>query len=592
MHPSHRSVRAAAWLLSLLLLLPGCVIGSSTPSATASPSAATPGTAEPTIKPEKGGTLVVAMPVEPDILNFTLSNNPSTLDILSALDARMIRIRDDGTYEPQLLTDVPTLGNNDVSPDGLTWTIHFKPKLEWSDGKPLDARDFLFTWKTIINTSYPAIRRDGWSDIAGIALSPDNLTATLSLSQPSGELLDTILAGGSESPAGFLLPAHIFENIPVAEIARSTYGDTNHVGSGPFVISKWAQGDQIAMERNDHYFGTAARLDKLVLRFVSDSRDVMSSLSTGELDLGVDLPETSVVDLRQIPNINEEITTKAGAVDILAINLNDPENLTRANPILSDLGVRRAMILGFDRQKIVDDFLNGQTSVATTPLDFTRWAATDLKPVAYDPAEARTALDVAGWKTQSDGVRAKDGLRLSFTLTGVQGDSPQAVLEQRIEKAFISDMALIGIQVELRAVSATELNADLKSQGILANRAFDVVSLEEDQRSELPNFIWRFSSLNIPSQLKPVGGNVMGYTSLVVDSAIEGQSRAVDQQSRLEFIYAAQRSIFRDLPVIPIYDHFEVDASRSYVNGLQPGAISGLWWNVEDWWVDRNEAGP
>ena len=541
MHSSHRSVRAAAWLLGLLLLLPACVIGSSTPIATASPSAATPGTAEPTVKPEKGGTLVVAMPVEPDILNFTLSNNPSTLDILSALDARMIRIRDDGTYEPQLLTDVPTLGNNDISPDGLTWIIHFKPKLEWSDGKPLDARDFRFTWKTVTNSSYPAIRRDGWSDIAGVALSPDNLTATLSLNQPSGELLDMILAGGSESPAGFLLPQHIFEDVPVAEIARSPYGDADHVGSGPFVISKWTQGDQIAMERNDHYFGTAARLDKLVLRFVSDSRDVMSSLSTGELDVGVDLPETSVVDLRQIPNVNEEITTKAGAVDILAINLNDPENLTRANPILSDLGVRRAMILGFNRQKIVDEFLNGQTSVATTPLDFTRWAATDLKPVAYDPAEARQALDVAGWKTQSDGVRAKDGLRLSFTLTAVQGDSPQVVLEQRIEKAFISDMASIGIQVELRAVSDTELNADLKSQGILANRSFDVVSLEQDQRSELPEFIWRFDSLNIPSQLKPVGGNVMGYTSLVVDSAIEGQSRAVDQQSRIEFIYAAQR---------------------------------------------------
>ena len=592
MQPSRRSVRAAAWILGLVLLLPGCVVGTSTPSETASPSAATPGTAPPTMKPEKGGTLVVAMPAEPDVLNFTLSNSPASLDALSALDSRMIRVKDDGAYEPQLLSVVPTLENGGISPDGLTWIVHFRPKLEWSDGKPLDARDLLFTWNTVTNASYPAISRDGWSDIASIALSPDNLTATVSLNEPSGQLLDTILAGGSESPAGFLLPAHIFENVAAAEIARSDYGDTAHVGSGPFVIAKWSQGDQLVMQRNDHYFGTPARLDKIVLRFVPDSREVMTSLSTGELDLGIDLPETSVVDLRQIPNVSELITPKAGAVDLLAINLTDPQNLTRSHPILSDLGVRRAMMLGFNRQKIVDDFLNGQTSVAITPLDYTRWSTTDLKPYAYDPTEARQALDVAGWKTQSDGVRVKDGVRLSLTVTVVQGDGPQAVLQARIAKAFISDMAAIGIQVEERAVPAAELNADLHSGGILASRSYDVVALDEDQRAGVSHFEWRFDSQSVPSQLSPNGGNIMGYASLVVDSALEGQRRAVDQQSRTEFMYAAQRSIYRDLPVIPIYDHFEVDAARSYVNGLKPGPIAGLWWNVEEWWINRDKAAP
>lgn len=592
MHPSRHSARMAAWVLGLVLLLPACVVSTSTPSATASPSVATPGTALPTMKPEKGGTLVVAMPSEPDILNFTLSGSPATLDVLSALDSRMIRVKDDGSYDPQLLASVPTLENGGVSPDGLTWVVHFRPKLEWSDGKPLDARDLLFTWNTVTNKSYPAINRAGWSDIASIALSPDNLTATLSLNHPSGELLDMILAGGSESPAGFLLPAHIFERVPVTEIARSVYGDANHVGSGPFVMSKWSQGDQIVMQRNDHFFGTAARLDKIVVRFVPDSREVMTNLSTGESDLAIDLPETSVVDLRQIPNVTEEITPKAGAVELLAVNLNDPENLTRPHPILSDLGVRRAMMLGFNRQKVVDDLLNGQASIAITPLDYTRWSAPDLKPYVYDQTEARQALDVAGWTMQSDGIRAKDGARLTFTITFAQGNDPQAILQQRIVKAFVTDMAAIGIQVKERAVSGSELNADLHSGGILASRSFDVAALRDSQRSGVSNFAFRFESNNIPTQLNPSGENFMGYTSVVVDSAIEGQSRAVDLQSRKEFMYAAQRSIYRDLPVIPIYDHLEVDASRSYVNGLKPAPISGLWWNVEEWWINRNQAEP
>jgi peptide/nickel transport system substrate-binding protein len=380
--------------------------------------------------------------------------------------------------------------------------------------------------------------------------------------------------------------------MPVEEIARSSYGDTNHVGSGPFTVAKWSQGSEIAMVRNDHFFGRPAYLDKIVLRFVADPREVMSSLSTGELDVGIDLPETSVVDLRQIPNVNVANTPKAGAVDLLAINLNDPENLSSPNPILADLAVRRAMLLGFNRQKIVDDFLAGQTSVAITPLDNTRWLAPDLKPYPYDPGEAQQALNVAGWITQSDGVRAKKGIRLSVTLVGVQGDSPEAVLEQRIEKAFVSDMAAIGIQVEQRSVPADELNADLNSGGILANRAFDVVNVPNDARGGPARFAARFHSQNTPSTLNPTGSNVMGYSSIVVDAAIEGESRAVDQQSRAELLYAAQRTIFNDIPVIPVYDHFQVDAGRSYVHGLKPGPVSGLWWDTEDWWVNRQDASP
>ncbi len=591
-YSSRRSARAAALILGLVLLIPACVVHSSAPTPTSSPSAATPGTAAPTVKPQKGGTLVVAMPAEPDVLNFTLSDSPATLDTLSALDTRMIRIRDDGTYEPELLTDVPTLDNNGISADGLTWVLHFRSNLEWSDGKSLDARDFFFTWKTVTNPAYPALDREGWTNIASIAMSPDYLTATITLVHPTGDLTDTILAGGSESTAGFLLPQHIFDEVPVAEIARSDYGDSGHIGSGPFVISKWSQGDQLTMERNDHYYGDAARLDKIVVRFVSDSREVMTSLSTGELDLAVDLPETSVIDLRQIPSVTEVVAPKAGGVELLAINLDDPENLTKPNPLLSELGVRRAMTLGFNRQKIVDQFLNGQTSIAITPLDYTGWTVPDLKPYDYSPNEARQALDVAGWTVQSDGVRAKDGVRLSFSLTGVQGDTPQIVLEQRIEKAFVDDMAAIGIEVKIQAVSASDFNGDLSSGGILANRAFDVALLSENQRSALDHFVGRFDSHNIPSANDPNGGNVMGYTSALVDSAFVGQSHAVDPQSRVDFLYAAQRSIYRDIPVIPVYDHFEVDAGRSYVNGLKPGPVSGLWWNVETWWINRDEAAP
>ncbi|HEX3723055.1 MAG TPA: ABC transporter substrate-binding protein, partial [Nitrolancea sp.] len=378
MLPSSRSLRAVAWILTLILLLPACVVSSSattTPGATSIPNEATPSAPPitPTPKPNKGGTLVVALPTEPDILNFTLTDDASTLDALSALDSRMIRITANGQLDPQLLTEVPTSANGGISQDGLTWVLHFRPSMNWSDDHALDGRDLLFTWKTITNPSYPAVSRAGWDDISSIALSSDYLTATLSLSRPSGQLIDTILAGGSESASGFLLPEHLFEDMPAAEIARSSYGDTGHISSGPFTIVKWSQGDELVMQRNDRFFGDNALLDRIVLRFDADTRNVMTNLSTGELDLGVDLSEASVVDLRQIPNINAEITPEAGSVEMIYLNLNDPNDLAQANPLLSDSDVRQALMLGFNRQKIVEEFLLGQSSIAITPLDNTQW---------------------------------------------------------------------------------------------------------------------------------------------------------------------------------------------------------------------------
>jgi peptide/nickel transport system substrate-binding protein len=597
--PSSRSVRAAAWILSLFLLLPGCVVSSSTtmtstPSLTSIPNVATPTAPalSPTPKPDKGGTLVVALPAEPDVLNFTLSDKPSTLDALSALDARMIRIRNDGQLDPQLLTDVPTTTNGGISADGLTWVVHFRPKLTWSDDHPLDGRDLLFTWKTIVNPSYPAANRAGWDDISSIALSADYLTATLSLARPSGELLDTIFAGGSESPAGFLLPEHLFDDMPVAEIARSSYGDTGHISSGPFKIGKWSQGDQLVMERNDRFFGTRARLDRIVLRFEPDTRNVMTNLSTGELDLGVDLSETSVVDLRQIPNINAEITPKAGAVEMILLNLDDPNNLSHQHPVLSDLVVRQALVLGFNRQQIVADFLLGQSSVAITPLDYTQWSDQTLKPYPYNPTQAQLILDAEGWLRQTDGVREKDGVRLAFRLTVVQGDDPQAILGQRIAKAFGTDMATIGIQVQQTMVTAAQMQSDAQSGGIIASRAFDAIDPEVNQRTGITQFGARFNSANIPSATMLTGSNIMGYRSPVVDSSLGGLGETVDPQTQAQLLDTAQRAIYHDLPVIPIYDHFEVDASRSYVNGLSAGPISGLWWNTEEWWINRDAAAP
>ncbi|MBX6343045.1 MAG: hypothetical protein IRY97_11345, partial [Thermomicrobiaceae bacterium] len=349
-------------------------------------------------KPTAGGTLIVALPAEPDTLNPTLTTMTVARWVLDTVDARLVRIRQDGSDEAELLAEVPSLDNGGISPDGQTYVLHFKPDLAWSDGEALDARDFVFTWRTVTNPSYPAVSRAGWDLITSVSLSADNLTATVRLREPSAAFFDEVIAGSADSAAGFLLPAHVFEEVPVSEIPQSPYGADKHVGSGPFKVAKWQTNEQIVVERNDQYAGEEPKLDRIVFRFVDDPRDALTYLDTGEIDLAPAMPEALIPEFSHVPESFVLATPKAGAVESFAFNLTAPGDPGEPHPILADPAVRRAIALGFDRRSLLERLFPGQNVLAAAPLDNGPWDDPSLSPIPYDPAEARRLLDQAGWR--------------------------------------------------------------------------------------------------------------------------------------------------------------------------------------------------
>lgn len=587
--------RVVLFLGCLWLLIPACSIGSSnhtqtrTPTPSIAPSATPSATVTPTAQPEVGGSLVVALPQEPDTLNFSLTKLPAALWVISVLDARLIRVASDGSYQAALLAVVPTTADGGISADGRVYTLHFRPDLKWSDGEPLDGRDFRFTWQTIINRNYPAVSRAGWDAISSVDLSSDFLTVTVHLRQSSADFVEETLAGASNQSSGFLLPEHTLKDVPVEEIPTNDFGAGKHVGSGPFKIVRWDKGDSLVVERNSHFAGTQARLDRINFRFVTDSREAISYLTTGEVDLAVDLPETSLPDLAQTPSASPLVTPKAGAVEMLAFNLNDPDDLSKPNPYFSDPRVRQAIALAFNRADVVKTLLLGQTTVAATPLDNTRWSQSSVDSYPFDPKQAAALLDQAGWIAQSDGIRARGGTRLSFTMTTVLGDDPVAVLRRQIQEDFIRDMRAVGIEVRAHNVTESDLTAP---NGVLARRAFDVVDLNNDSRGGLNALAAQFGSAGIPTPSNPDGANVMGYRNQTVDRLLTEQGSQLAPATRQRDVTRILQQIHGDVPVIPVYNHVEIDVSRRYVQALDPGPISGLWWNAEEWWVNRKTASP
>lgn len=577
-------------LLCLTLILPGCTVRGGTatapPEATATINALP--TADPTAAtPESGGSLIIAIPEEPDTLNFSLTTQRAARWVISSLNARLIRVRSDGTLEPQLLREVPTPENGGITEDGRVYTLRFREELRWSDGEPLDARDFQFTWQALTHPSYPATDRSGWEQIESVEISADYLTATVRLREPSASFLETVLAGSSDSSAGLLLPAHALEETSPQDIPTSGFGQETYVGSGPFRLERWTEGEQLVVERNEHFVGPEPRLERIVFRFVPDPRQAINYLTTGEVDLAVDLPETALPDLAQAPNASYLLTPRGGAVASYAFNLNDPDALDEPHPLFSDPAVRLAIALGFDRLTVVKELLFDQTTVGITPLDHTPWQDPTLAAYPFDPVQAARVLDAAGWTVQPDGIRARDGVRLSFTHTTTLGEDPDSVLRRQIQEAFIEDMRAIGIEVQPHNYPLVQIEGP---RGVRATRRFDMIDLIDERRGGPEKLVRLFASDSIPTAADPTGGNAIGYVNSDVDQLLEAQARELDHTERSRKIDRIQRRIHEDVPLIPIYAHLEIDVSRRYVQGLDPGPVSGLWWNPEEWWVNRSEA--
>jgi peptide/nickel transport system substrate-binding protein len=579
-----------ALLLTGILLLVACNGEDPLPpNGTPTPEPDIEETPTPEEEREEGGSLIVAIPNEPDSLNFSLTTLPSAHWILSTVDARMIRVTSDNSLQPQLLREVPTLENGGISEDGLVYTLRFLPDLTWSDGEPVDARDFAFTWETLTSSDYPAVALRGWTLIEDVTVSADNLSAVIRLRSPSADFVNRVLAGGSGQGAGFLLPRHLLEHLEPAEIASHEYGAEQHVGAGPFRIVEWEPGEQIIVERNDEYWGESPLLDRIVFRFPETSRDAIILVTTGDVDLSVYLPETALLDAIESDETEALITPRAGAVKSYAFNLNDPDNLEMPHPIFSDVDVRRAIVLGFDRWNVVSMLLLDQAGVPGTPLSNSFWENTELDPMPYDPGRAAELLDDAGWELADDGLRYRAGVPLAFTVTTMAGDDPESVLRQRVQQLFIDDMADLGISVEAENYAIEHLVGTDAEPGILGQRAYDVVDIPWNHRTTLDMFIERFGEAFIPGPDYAEGANIMGYANDEVNQLLREQSVELDPEERAAILAEVQEIVTNDVPIILIYDHIEIDMARTYVHGLDPGPEAGLWWNVEDWWISREE---
>ncbi len=147
----------------------------------------------------QSGVLRLGEPDEPDSLNPMFGHTTATDEADAMLFSYLLRYDADGNLIPDLATQVPSYANGGISKDGKTLTFHLRAGARWSDGAPLTAADWMFTYHAVLNPRNNTKSLANWDDIAS-ASAPNPQTVIVHLKQPNATILGIFSMGGTAIP--------------------------------------------------------------------------------------------------------------------------------------------------------------------------------------------------------------------------------------------------------------------------------------------------------------------------------------------------------------------------------------------------------
>ncbi|MCH4809842.1 ABC transporter substrate-binding protein [Vreelandella neptunia] len=312
------------------------------------------------------------------------------------------------------LTPQPELATQwSLSDDRLTWTLTLRHDARFADGTPLTAADVAYTFNQAANAG-------GRADLSALdkAQAVDEYTVTLRLNAPHITFVDQLMTLGIVPHAG-------------RDNGYSEQYGRQPLGSGPYQLVEWQEGEQLIVERNPYFYGPAPAFDRLVFRFMGEDA-TLSAAHAGQVDVASVPPALAANLPAHMQRVIMESVDNRGILFPM-----QPANGELAasgapigNDVTAELAIRQAINLAVDRNTLVEVALNGYGRPAFGPADGLPWSDSDERLTAPDLAQAEKILDAAGWQLSDDGLRYKDGLPARFRLTYPSSDTTRQLLAE------------------------------------------------------------------------------------------------------------------------------------------------------------------
>jgi peptide/nickel transport system substrate-binding protein len=255
-----------------------------------------------------------------------------------------------GQTEPE-----PLLAESvDVSDDGLTYTFTIREGVTFHNGHELTSEDVRFSLERVVDMAHPA---GAWSLLAGIESieTPDERTAVVTLGQPNSTFLPrlaytvaTIVPSDGHYPA----PDATIEEEDAEELeqAAEEFVQEDLVGTGPYTVGEFREGESITLEANPDYWGDAPANDRVMIRFFQTSSQMKIALESGEIDVAHrDFSPDEQADLETNDDV-QVIAGDGGRTRYIVLNPFFDE--------VADVEVRQAIAAGIDRERIAEDVFN------------------------------------------------------------------------------------------------------------------------------------------------------------------------------------------------------------------------------------------
>jgi peptide/nickel transport system substrate-binding protein len=498
--------------------------------------------------------------IEPGTLNPIIGTGVVESRMQNLLFDGLIRVDEKGRPVPDLAKEVPSRANGGISADGKTLTYHLAENARWSDGEPVTADDVIFTWKALMNPDNRVGARTGYEDIADIT-APDVHTVRVRFKTVYAPAIFLFLAGNQ----GAIVPKHILGKYPDVNTVPF---NTAPIGSGPYVLRAWKHGDRLIFDANPNYFRGAPKIKTIIVRIFPDTNTLLLQLRTHEIDLTSDLAPDQLAAARRVEGIGTWVTSSNGFRHI-AFNTKTPP--------LDDVRVRRALCYAFDPDVIYEKvyFSVGDRAPADQNPS-SGWADPSLKYYPHDLKRAAALLDEAGWKVGPDGIRVRNGKRLSIGIVSVTGAKANEAIEVLLQAAWRE----AGVELTIKNFPGATLFAPYEAGGITQTGKFDV-ALFSYYRNPDPND----SVLIGPASIPPAGRNVTRYTNAEIGRLqVEGVG-TFDSKTRHAIYNKIQRIIVRDVPLYTLLWVPFISAYNSDLHGVRGSPLGIDFWNITEWTI-------
>ncbi len=525
-----RLVTGVASAATILLAVTACS-GGSAPSDSSTPVA--------------GGTLTYASgDAEPTCLDPHVGGNYPQALLASQYIEELVGLRD-GKATPALATKWAT------SDDGKTLTFTLRDDVVFTDGTPFDAAAVVANIEhvqdpaTASSTGYLALQ-----SITKATATADYIV-TLTLSRPDAALLESFSQPwvGMESPKALQ--------------RKQATNCESPVGTGPFRITGWKHGDRVTLTKNTRYTplgasSTKPRLDGLTWRFLPDSTSRYAALQSGQVDVIDNAQPDQLKAASAKGSIRDLDAPRPGASNRLELN--------SGHGVFRDESVRKAFIAAAEIDPGLQSLFLGTAKRSYSVLSSVEPDAySDKSLFAYDPTEAKRLLDAAGWKSNSDGVREKDGQPLTVTFPVSTNQSVPA--ERSLFQQIQASEAAVGIKVDLEELDLSSWYA------ALAKNQYDVVSAPYTKVG--PDVLRiLYDSASITPAPSGYFANLAQLDDPALDTLLQEAAETSDASERADLVEQAQKTILGSRTVLPLYDQQNHFLYRSAVHGITTTSVS------------------